>query len=413
MKIPHPRISRRPPAICCLLLLLAGCDGAIAPARGEAAAGENADPLVARQWPVFRGNARSTGVAASPLPEKLELLWKFAVDDGAFEATPVIVDGVVYIGDLDGTFYALNLQSGEMAWKFINPAEKAGFKGAAAVRDGRVYLADIDGNSYCLDLKTHEKLWSAKAEGEIVSAPNFHKGNVLIGSTDAKLYCLDAKTGDVQWTHTIGDQIQCSPTVIQDRCFLAGCDGKLHVINLDNGKEVDAVVIGSPTGATPAASGDLIYFGTHGGAFLCVNWREAKEVWQKKNLSRGLPILSSAALTDKGVIFGGDDKQMHALDLNGETLWNFPTKGHIAGSPVVVGDRVFFGSADGRIYGIDLKSGQKAWDGYDAGGKFISSPAVADGKLVIASDRGVVYCFGEKKDEPQRRGGTEKNETKQ
>jgi hypothetical protein len=33
---------------------------------------------------------------------------------------------------------------------------------------------------------------------------------------------------------------------------------------------------------------------------------------------------------------------------------------------------------------------------YQAMGGFTGSPAVADGKLVIATDRGVVYCFGGK-----------------
>ena len=30
-------------------------------------------------------------------------------------------------------------------------------------------------------------------------------------------------------------------------------------------------------------------------------------------------------------------------------------------SPVVVGDRVFFGSQDGRVYGLDRKSGKEVW----------------------------------------------------
>lgn len=77
-------------------------------------------------------------------------------------------------------------------------------------------------------------------------------------------------------------------------------------------------------------------------------------------------------------------------------LWDFVTKGQVDGSPVIVDNRVFVGSADGRIYGLDLKTGKEVWE-YEAGGKFIGSPAVASGRLLIASNDGVVYCFGEKK----------------
>ena len=74
-------------------------------------------------------------------------------------------------------------------------------------------------------------------------------------------------------------------------------------------------------------------------------------------------------------------------------LWEFPTRGMIDSSPVVVGDRLFFGSQDGRIYGLDCRSGKEVWR-YDAGGKILASPAVAAGKLVIGSDSGKLYCFG-------------------
>jgi outer membrane protein assembly factor BamB len=387
---------------CCLVLAAAlpitGCNGAASLANGEVTGAIDTKAGNASQdWPVFRGNAQSTGVATSTLPEKLELLWKYPVENGAFEATPVVVDGVVYVGDLDGTFYAIDLHSGQPRWKFIKPVEKASFNSAAAVRDGRVYVGDVDGNFYCLDVKSGDKLWAAKAEGEINSAANFHKDNVLFGSQDATLYCLNAKTGERQWTHTIGDQIRCSPTVIEDRCFLAGCDGKLHIINLNDGLEVGAVEIESPTGSTPAAGGDFIYFGSEGATFFCINWREAKEIWRWRDKSRNLSIRSSAALTDEAVIFGGHDKILHALDLKtGQRRWDFPTKGRIEGSPVVVGNRVFVGSADGRIYGVNVHSGEKVWE-YEAGGKFTSSPAVAEGRMLIASEDGVVYCFGEKK----------------
>jgi outer membrane protein assembly factor BamB len=62
---------------------------------------------------------------------------------------------------------------------------------------------------------------------------------------------------------------------------------------------------------------------------------------------------------------------------------------------VIVGERVFVGGGDGNIYGLSLHDGAEVWK-YEAGGGFIGSPAVADGKLLIASQDGIVYCFGAK-----------------
>ncbi|HEY2762313.1 MAG TPA: PQQ-binding-like beta-propeller repeat protein [Pirellulales bacterium] len=349
-------------------------------------------------WPVFRGNAMATGVADGELTNNPQLLWKFTVAKGSFNATPVVVGDTVYIGDLDGTFYAIDLTSGEQRWKFDLGADKAGFA-TAAVRDGSVYVGDTDGMFICLDAKTGEKKWTFKTDGEIDSAANFYRDKVLFGSQDATLYCLNAKTGELQWKHEIGDQIRCSPTVVEDRCFLAGCDGKLHVIDLANGGETGAVEIGSPTGCTPAAAGDRIYFGTEGATFFCVDWKTLKIVWQWTERQRSQSIRASAALTSDIVIVGGRDKAVHAFqpDAIQPVLpkWNFVTKGRVDSSPVIVGKRVYFGSSDGRIYGLDVTSGEKLWD-YEAGGEFNAGPAIARGRLLIASSDGLVYCFGAK-----------------
>jgi len=50
---------------------------------------------------------------------------------------------------------------------------------------------------------------------------------------------------------------------------------------------------------------------------------------------------------------------------------------------LVAGGRVFVGSNDGRVYGLDLSGGKKVWE-YLAASPVTSSPAVAKGKVVVA-----------------------------
>jgi outer membrane protein assembly factor BamB len=56
---------------------------------------------------------------------------------------------------------------------------------------------------------------------------------------------------------------------------------------------------------------------------------------------------------------------------------------------------VFVGAADGRLLALDLKTGKELWQ-HQATGGFTGSPAIADGRLVIATDRGEVLCLGAK-----------------
>ncbi|MEX0937061.1 MAG: PQQ-binding-like beta-propeller repeat protein [Pirellulales bacterium] len=343
-------------------------------------------------WPVFRGDAQATGVARTTLPENPRLLWSRKFEDSAFETAPVIVEGVIYVGDYKGVVHALKLGDGSSLWKHETGL---GIAAAAAVREGRVYVGDIQGKFVCLSAEDGTKIWETEAGAEINGGANFHGLNVLFGSQDATLYCLNALTGESVWEHQIADQIRCSPTIVEGRAFLAGCDGKLHIIDVEKGTSTGDVAIDAPTGSTPAAVGDFIYFGTEGGTLFCINWKQAEVAWKYQSPRSNQPIRSSAAVHDGLVVFGSRDRQIHALDAaSGDAKWTFPTRGQVDGSPVIVGERAFIGSADGRLYGLSLANGENVWT-YDAGGRFIASPAVAESRLVIGSDDGTLYCFGE------------------
>ena len=54
---------------------------------------------------------------------------------------------------------------------------------------------------------------------------------------------------------------------------------------------------------------------------------------------------------------------------------------------------VFVDSNDGRVYGLDLASGNNVWE-YEAASPVTSSPAVVKGKVVVATADGQVICFG-------------------
>jgi outer membrane protein assembly factor BamB len=345
-------------------------------------------------WPLMRGDAQATGVAPGKLPDRLNIVWRMRVPKSSFAATAIIADGVVFVGDLDGTLYALDLKDGLEKWRY---QIEGSFHAAAAVRAAIVFAPDGQGRLHALDAVTGRRRWVYETESgaEINSSPTFYKGNVLFGSQDATLYCLDIETGREVWTHAIDDQIRSTPTIAGNRTFLAGCDSKLHVVDLDTGKGVAAVDIRDQTGSTPAVLGDLVYFGTEGGSFFAIDWKKAEVVWTYRDEVHMLPYRSSAAVTREAIVFGGRDKFVRAVSpATGDPIWEFATRGRVDGSPIIAGQRVYIGSADGRFYVLDRASGALVWQ-VETGGRFSASPAAADGRIVIGNEDGVLYCLGE------------------
>ena len=137
--------------------------------------------------------------------------------------------------------------------------------------------------------------------------------------------------------------------------------------------------------------------GTYSSEVVAVDWKTPKVVWKYQSKHGEAPFHSSAAVTDQLVIVGGHDKVVHGIDRkSGKEAWFFQTRGKVESSPVVVGQRIFIGSNDGNLYGLDM-SGKEIWK-FNAGKPISAAPAVGEGVLVVGSEsrEGKVYCFGKK-----------------
>lgn len=163
----------------------------------------------------------------SPLTEinrdtvkRLGFAWDY--DTGTtrgFEATPIVVDGVLYTSGVAGRVYALDAKTGKALWTFDPQADGQvnrygccdAVNRGVAVWEGMVYVASLDGRMFGLDAKTGKVVWNAdtivdKSRGYTsTGAPQVAGSVVVIGNAgadyDARGYvsAYDLKTGALRW----------------------------------------------------------------------------------------------------------------------------------------------------------------------------------------------------------------------
>ena len=393
--------------VAIMLLSWLGPIAAAEPA-GEAAAGP-------RDWPVFRGTPAGTGRSSVTLDLPLAEHWQRHFEGRSFTATPVIAAGRIYLGDLDGGFLALSLDTGATVWEYRSA--DSGFPSAAAVSTVEdlplVVVGDDLGMIRAFDQSSGRLAWTVETTGEISGGPTIladrHPPLVLVGSQDATLRCLRLADGQTVWTHEIADQIRCSPTVGTspdgDRVFLAGCDGRLHIIAVDSGQTVGEVPLGGPTGTTPAVAGQRVFFGTEGGRFFAINFVTKKVAWDHQPAANGLAYRSSAAVAGGLVVVGSRGRVVEAFAVDdGSQRWRRPLRGRVDASPVVLSvvpestdsdkpvEAVLVPDNAGRISLLQLSDGEPCWE-FDAGGSFAGSAAVVADRVVVASEDGIIWCF--------------------
>jgi len=393
-----------PTAVRCLLGL--ACTSLLAAAtmgldRVESRAGKD--------WPVFRGNPLQTGIAVSHLPDNLEILWKFNAaansgpnSDSSFEGTAAIVEGTVYIGSMDQSLYAIELNSGKVKWRYTSDKDKGikvgPIKTAVSVRDGFVYVGDCDGTFHCVNAATGARVWTYETNAEVTSAASFAGQNVLFGADDETMYCLD-RNGKERWKFKVpGGPVLGTPAIVGDRTFAAGCDSSLHVIDTSAGKEIGSPVnLGGQVGASVAVVKDSLYVGTMSNQFLAIDWKKGEIAWSFTAENHPQAFYSSAAVTEKLVVVGSRDKRVHAFERKtGKEIWSYLAHKNVDSSPVIVDRRVTVGSLDGNLYVLDLANGTELQK-LKLGSGISASPAVAENRLVIGTQDGFVYCLGAKK----------------
>lgn len=343
-----------------------------------------------RDWPMFRGNPQQTGTAPGELPARLRILWRFESPE-PFTSTAAIAGGTVYLGDDGGTLFAISLSDGKARWKYETGEP---IRSSPTVSDGVVFFGDSAGVFHAVDAKTGAVRWTYETQGEIVASANVAGDRVLVGSYDGQLYCLERNKGELLWQYTTEGRIHGSSAIVGDLVLVAGCDENFHVVRLASGETARQVRLGSVSGSSVAVQGDMGYVGTYGHSVIGLDWKKGDVRWVFKDPDRQFPFMASAAVRDRFVVIAGRDRRVRALDAeSGRVLWTFSTQGRNDASAVIVGDRVYQPSSDGNLYVLSLESGTEVGR-FEAGSPMSASPAVSDGRLVIGTEDGIVYCLG-------------------
>jgi quinohemoprotein ethanol dehydrogenase len=150
----------------------------------------------------------------------LGLVWTYNLESSrGVEATPLVVDGIMYVTASWSVVHAIDTRTGKRLWTFDpGVARELGYKGCCdvvnrgvALYQGKVFVGAYDGRLIALDAATGAKVWEQDTVIDhsraytITGAPRVVKGKVVIGNGGAEfgvrgyVSAYDAKTGKFAW----------------------------------------------------------------------------------------------------------------------------------------------------------------------------------------------------------------------
>ncbi len=420
---------------------------------------EQLEPPLAQCW-VFRARLAPQPAWGDPKPEPVEgyrELRRIHFDD-VYQVVAA-GNGVYFGSSADNKVYCLDAASGRIRWTKITGGP---VRLAPAVAGGRVYAGSDDGWAYCLNAADGSPVWKFRAapenrrvlgNGKMISLWPLRSG-VLVDGDRAYLsagifpaegvffHALDATSGRKVWCNdTTGEdsQSRISPQgyLLASKSMLYAPMGRVSPAAFDRktGEFKFSTYFGKAVGGTYAllADGQMFtgteqmvgYDGTTRDRFAAFAGRKLVVTHQVAYVAEDARLVAldrkafppagrrlesarsrkdTLARSIRGAPSEAQKKQLAELDAQvvqaeqafaKTQLWQLPSDCH---EELVLAGNVLYAGGQNRLIAVDASHGKQLWEAKIEGKA--KGLAVAGGKLLASTDRGLIYCFA-KPDQPK------------
>lgn len=281
-------------------------------------------------------------------------VWK-SEEKGDFHARPVIFKDQLIYGNSLGRVLSRNLYTGEL--KFSVDLDSA-IESQGVVSDGRLIFHTRGHKIFTLDVETGKILWAYRRSVpylttiQRVSKPLVYKGKIIVGFADGAAAALSLEEGVLLWEQklSIGSKfvdVDADPVIFSGKLVMGSREGNLSVINVDTGNVIrefeDAI------GRTPQIHKDKLYVMTVDGRLMIfdTSFRELENTLiAPAGLSNIVPWKKGWFVTTLG-------REVYYLDQNFQKL-DVKELGHAAsavfGEVEVWEDKLAFITSRNRLY---------------------------------------------------------------
>lgn len=386
---------------------LVGFDQEVTPEEGlKGASFYLPDPVAIDQW-ALPGGVPEQSPPHADAAKALSVAWKrgFGTARGRnahVMAPPVAVNGKIYVMDGHATVSALDARTGAQVWKADLRGklkrDTVAFGGGLAISEGKLVVTSGYRFISQLDADTGAVLWRTQTEQPIHAAPTVSGGRIFVVAVDNTLLTFDFATGKEGWTY----QALSEPA----RLLAA---------------------------SSPAVSGDTVVAAFGSGELVALRAANGNDLWSEalSRASRTNALSEIRDIAGRPVIYQGDvvavshSGVLSSTDLRtGSTRWSLPVTG--VTTPWVSGDVVYVVDRAGKLYCLARETGLAYWvtdlgvgrekSGFlpslGGGSKskkkkakdrpVWSSPILASGRLLLASNRGEMVAVNARTGEVER-----------
>jgi outer membrane protein assembly factor BamB len=218
-----------------------------------------------------------------------EISWR--KNYGFIQTSPILKDGYIYFGNLNGVQYKVDASSGHKTWKF---SSRSPIHSTCAVSDDKVIFGNDDGLIYCLNTSDGGNIWKYETTAPVLSTPMANDSVVYLGCDDSNYYALNISDGKWIWKNNMHTKMIGGSSVFQNEQVIFGCvDGSVYSLNKTDGSVKWKFETRGTITSTPLISGIYVYCTSYDSYIYCLNAYTGKMLWsqQLENKSKTTPVI--------------------------------------------------------------------------------------------------------------------------
>ena len=318
----------------------------------------------------------------------------------------------LFAGTMDGRVVALNPESGARKWEwqpqkqtgnitsvFSSCAQSGQFKGgpfygAPEVANGTIYLGYYTGVVYAIDGARGIEVWGHDIKSNIAAGVTVADDTVFVGSSSGKLSALYAGDGSLKWEFLTKNEVWAKPEIADGIVYFGSLDHNLYALNANDGMEKWVFETGGGIGSSPLVVDGVVYVGSFDKKFYAIDADSGTSKWVFDEAGNWF---WAEALYQNGIVYACSlDNKVYAIYAgNGTLAWPKPYDAGslLKSSPVIANGVLVVASEEGKVFGLDLETGEKRWQFDDIEAKVLS-PLCTDGnKVYINSQDNRLYAL--------------------
>lgn len=347
-------------------------------------------------WKIFRADHGLSGYTDTRLPQNPVLKWTYK-GESRTASSPIVADGTTYWCDKRGRVTGVDI-NGELTFEYDM---RTAVEATPFIVDSVLYIGRIDGFMTAISLTGKDTLWNYETMGQISASPNLldftGRRAIVFGSYDNYLYCLDAKSGEELSKFESGYYLNGAAALWKEHVVFGGCDAWLRIIDCKTGTPTDSLELDAYVPASPAIIDNDCYVGDHSGNIYQLILDDGKIAGHRKIISEDSEtgsFVSVPAVSEDAVYCFSGERYLYAIDRDSEKpKWKHMLKGNAGeSSPVICRDKIIVCTKTGIVSILDTAKGELLWE-YDTGEQIVGSPAIIKDHFMILTAKGTLLCF--------------------